>query len=135
MIAFQESWPITGDLPGLRRAVHRYAAAAGLAGQRLERVVLAAHEALANVVEHGGGTGTLLLTRTGSDLVIDVTDVRGALSAAHLPDRPPPRPERPDEGMGLWLIGRLVDAATVDQRPGCSRIRLRIRLPATHPAG
>ncbi|MCT9935240.1 ATP-binding protein [Planotetraspora sp. A-T 1434] len=121
-------WPITDDLAALREHIQRYAAEAGLTGTRLDDLVIAANEAAINVLEHGGGVGTLAIWRDDASVAVEVVDNAGLLSPADVPrDQPPGRGNR---GYGLWLINRLCDAVSVDQSPGRSRIRLSIRLAA-----
>ncbi len=52
---FRIQWPITPGLAMLRQRVHAFGAGGGLSGQRLQDMVLAAHEAATNVLRHSGG--------------------------------------------------------------------------------
>ncbi|GAT67324.1 ATP-binding protein [Planomonospora sp. ID91781] len=123
----QWRWPINDDLSLLRRCVREHAAAAGLEAQRVGELVLAVYEAVANVLDHGGGTGTVSISRDSGHLIVDVVDRRGALDAAHLPFAPPdPRAGR---GAGLWVIGQVCDQVSVERQPGGSRIRMAMQLP------
>ncbi|WP_371786080.1 ATP-binding protein [Streptosporangium subroseum] len=122
-------WPISTDLAALRRRVHRYATQAGLTGTRRDDLLLAVNEAAINVLEHGGGSGTVTLWHDERDLTVNVVDIAGRLTAHDVHRRlPSPRAER---GFGLWLMGRLCDEFTIHQERGRSHVRLRMRLHPT----
>lgn len=128
-------WPITTDLAALRRRIHQHATEAGLTGTRLDDLLLAANEAAANVVEHGGGSGTLSIWHDETDVTVDVVDTAGRLRPRDVHRRRPST--QTGRGFGLWLMGRLCDEFTVHQDTGRSRVRLRMRLhprPVESPA-
>jgi anti-sigma regulatory factor (Ser/Thr protein kinase) len=124
-------WPITTDLAALRQRIHHRATDAGLTGARLEDLLLAANEAAVNVLEHGGGSGTLAVWHDETELTVDVVDTAGRLMprdvyhwrSSHQAGR----------GIGLWLMGRLCDEFTIHQDSGRSRVRLRMRLHTPAP--
>jgi anti-sigma regulatory factor (Ser/Thr protein kinase) len=120
-------WPINDDLTTLRRHVQDYASGVSLSGQRLDDVLIAANEAAINVLEHGGGNGTLSIWHDERGLIVEVTDSVGTLTSSHL-DRERPDPSTP-RGFGLWLIQQLCDEVSVDHPSGLSRIRMRVSLP------
>ncbi|GLW07131.1 hypothetical protein Misp01_22610 [Microtetraspora sp. NBRC 13810] len=126
MSAGDVSRPITDDLSGLRAQVHDYGAKAGLSGQRLGDLVIAVNEAAINVLEHGGGRGTLTITSDRAEVTAEITDTAGGLTARHL------RQPKPDHaalrGHGLWLIRQLCDRIVLDHPGGVSRLRLYMRL-------
>nr|WP_217370433.1 ATP-binding protein [Nonomuraea antri] len=120
-------FPITRDLGLLRDVLTRRAAAAGLTGARLDDLVLAVNEAADNVLDHGGGTGTLVIGSDEHGVCVEVIDPAGTLTAAHLfmhGASPPPVATR---GYGLWLIRQLCDETVLDHPGGCSRLRLHMR--------
>lgn len=119
-------WPITDDLSALREHVQSCAIQAGLTGTRLDDLVIAANEAAINVLEHGGGSGTLTVWHDDDHLAVDVVDNAGRLRPEDVP-RPKPDPRAP-RGYGLWLIGLLCDTVSVEQTPGHSRVRLSMCL-------
>ncbi|GIH79947.1 ATP-binding protein [Planobispora longispora] len=123
-------WPITSDLGTLRGRIQRRAALAGLSGERLDNLLIAANEAAINVLEHGGGSGTVSVWQDDSFLTVDVTDSVGSLKPQDaVRDRPEAGASR---GFGLWLMGQLCDQLNIQQGAGGSRVRLRMRL---HPYG
>ncbi|MBX6383652.1 MAG: ATP-binding protein [Microbispora sp.] len=129
----RRQWPITDDLAALRENIQRYAAQAGLTGPRLDDLVIAANEAAINVLEHGGGTGTLTISCADGVLVIDVADRAGVLRPGAVPSERPSG--RGDRGFGLWLMGELCDSVTIDRVPGQSTIRLSMRVDEAAAAG
>ncbi|GGS76374.1 hypothetical protein GCM10010156_38930 [Planobispora rosea] len=123
-------WPITSDLAGLRERIQLSATRAGLSGERLDNLLIAANEAAINVLEHGGGSGTVSIWQDDSFLTVDVTDSVGSLKPQ---DAVRGRPERgASRGFGLWLMSQLCDQLNIHQGPDGSRVRLRMRL---HPSG
>ncbi|MGC5010088.1 ATP-binding protein [Streptosporangium sp. DT93] len=126
-------WPISDDLIGLRRHLYHHIDQAGLAGPRRDDLVLAANEAVINVLEHGGATGTVSIWHDAQALTVDVVDAVGRLRAEHTRrERPAPGATR---GFGLWLMGHLCDEFTIDQADASSRVRLRMYLhPTSAPA-
>ncbi|MCK2214807.1 ATP-binding protein [Actinomadura sp. ATCC 31491] len=115
------SLPIDADLHTIRQAVHAFAAEAGLAGDRLQNLVLAVNEAVTNVLEHGAGTGAIHLWREARGVRVQIVDPAGRLRPADL-DRPPPWP--PTRGMGLWVIRQVCDEVRLDHPEGHSRLEL-----------
>ncbi|AWS43044.1 ATP-binding protein [Streptosporangium sp. 'caverna'] len=121
-------WPINTNLGVLRQRIHRYATRVGLTGMRREDLLLAVHEAAINVLEHGGGSGTVTLWHNKRNLTVNIVDIAGRLTPHDVHRRLPfPRVQR---GFGLWLIGQLCDEFTIHQERGRSHVRLRMRL---HP--
>ncbi|MEU6412985.1 ATP-binding protein [Microbispora sp. NPDC046933] len=126
MVDQRRQWPITDDLAALRENIQRYAVQAGLTGPRLDDLVIAANEAAINVLEHGGGAGTLAISCDGIVLAVDVADHVGVLRPGAVPSERPSG--RGDRGFGLWLMGELCDSVTIDRVPGQSTIRLSMRV-------
>lgn len=119
-------WPITDDLAALRAHVQSYASRVGFTGTRLNDLVIAANEAAINVLEHGGGSGTLTIWHDDDRLAVDIVDNAGRLRPDDVPRaRPGPHANR---GYGLWLIGLLCDTVSIEQVPGHSRVRLSMSL-------
>ncbi|GAA2891158.1 hypothetical protein GCM10010517_55420 [Streptosporangium fragile] len=123
-------WPIDEDLTALRERLQRYAAQAGMRGDRLDDLLLAANEAVINVLEHGGGKGTLSIWRNDTSLTVDVTDTVGRLASGQVPRE---RPTGTVRGFGLWLMSQLCDELTIQQAGEGSRVRLRMLLSSPPP--
>ncbi|WP_433248314.1 ATP-binding protein [Streptosporangium sp. CA-135522] len=123
-----QHWPIDDDLTGLRQRLLQHAAQAGMKGERLDDLLLAANEAVINVLEHGGGKGTLSIWHNDTCITVDVVDAAGNLAPR---DIPPERPTGTVRGFGLWLMSQLCDEFSIEQSEGESRVRLRMRLHPT----
>ncbi|WP_061295039.1 anti-sigma factor antagonist [Herbidospora cretacea] len=120
------AWPITDDVGAMRDRVDAFASGAGLAGPRLHDLVFAANEAVVNVLEHGGGHGTVRIWQEDGQIVVEVTDLAGRLTPAHLsPSRPSLDGRR---GFGLWLMSEVCDRLTIEQGEGGSRVEMRMNL-------
>jgi anti-sigma regulatory factor (Ser/Thr protein kinase) len=111
----------------LRHAVASCAAAAGLAGDRLDDFVVAVNELLTNAVRHGGGIGRVALWRADGAVVCEVSD-----SGVGLPEPVPARPVRPaaDQpgGWGLWLAEELTDTFRIWTGNGGTTVRVSSRV-------
>ncbi|MEU8377973.1 ATP-binding protein [Streptosporangium sp. NPDC048865] len=126
-------WPISDDLIGLRRHLYHHAGRAGLAGTQRDDLLLAANEAVINVLEHGGASGTVSIEYDTHALTVDIVDAAGRLRPEHARrEHPGPNAVR---GFGLWLMGHLCDELTIHQSSTSSRVRLRMYLrPTSTPA-
>jgi anti-sigma regulatory factor (Ser/Thr protein kinase) len=105
-----------GDVTALRHSVSRHAAAAGLAGQRLQDFVLAVNELITNAVRHGGGRGHLRLWCRDGVIWGEVSD-RGPGMPDPAPDGGRLPPTSAVGGRGLWLARRMSDTITIDTGP------------------
>ncbi|WP_346157119.1 ATP-binding protein [Nonomuraea recticatena] len=114
----------------LRERVRRFAAAAGFSGSRLQDVVLAVNEAADNIVEHGGGGGTLLAYSYDGGIWVELIDPAGTLTAERFADHAAVQPSIAAPGYGSWIIAQLCDDVVIDQHDGGWRMRLRTSL---HP--
>jgi anti-sigma regulatory factor (Ser/Thr protein kinase) len=114
------------DLFGLRSFVRKRAAAAGVCGTRLDDLLLAANEAAANVLLHGGGHGTLRLWLDEHGVVCEIADKGGfddPLAGRRAPEATLPG------GRGLWLINQLCDLVELRSAPGGTTLRLHMGVP------
>jgi anti-sigma regulatory factor (Ser/Thr protein kinase) len=95
-----------GTLAAVRSLVGERAVAAGIGGQRLDDVVLAAHELAANAVRHAGGRGVLRVWEENGSLICEVRD-DGRI------EQPLAGRERPQPGQlggyGLWIVNQLCE--------------------------
>jgi anti-sigma regulatory factor (Ser/Thr protein kinase) len=112
------------QLAGARHDVERWAQAVGLAEPLVEDVVLAAHEALANVADHaypdGGGDAELDAACADGEVRVVVRD--------HGHWRPAPRdPGR--RGHGLVIIEGLAEHVEVQRADAGTSVAMRWQLP------
>ncbi|GAB1822778.1 hypothetical protein HerbRD11066_59420 [Herbidospora sp. RD11066] len=120
------AWPITDDVGSMRDRIDAFASGAGLVGPRLHDLVFAANEAVVNVIEHGGGRGTVRIWQENGQVIVEVTDQAGRLTPAHLsPSRPSLDGRR---GFGLWLMSEVCDQLTIEQGDGGSRVEMRMNV-------
>jgi anti-sigma regulatory factor (Ser/Thr protein kinase) len=120
-----QHWPIDEDLSALRERLQYHAVRAGVRGERLDDLLLVTNEAVINILEHGGGKGTLSIWQNETYLTVDVTDTLGVLTSWHVPRE---RPTGTVRGFGLWLMNQLCDEFAIEQTEEGSRVRLRMRL-------
>ena len=106
------------DLPILRLRVADAGAAAGLDQARCDELVLAAYELACNAILHGGGGGSLLLSRVEDSVRCQVSD-----------DGPGFASTAARCGGGLWLAEQLTDAIEIDGGPevGGAVVTLMVR--------
>ncbi|MEV0612273.1 ATP-binding protein [Nonomuraea sp. NPDC050404] len=122
---FELRCPITDDLGLIRALVRLHGRHSGLAVTRLEDLVLAVNEAVTNVLDHGGGAGTVTARIDGGQVVVEVLDFGGELTRDHLTSAELDRTA--SHGYGLWVIKQLCDEVEVEQGDTGSLLRLRVR--------
>lgn len=115
-----------GDLFAVRRFARECAAAAGLAPERVDDVVMAVNEAATNAIEHGGGGGTVRVWTEHGSMVVEVRNAGGPPLHGDA-GRTPPDPRQP-RGRGLWLIRSLTDLFDVRPGPIGSVVRMQVRI-------
>lgn len=120
-------WNISTDVGVLRDRLEFLAADAGLPAPRVVDLLLAVNEAVSNVLEHGGGQGSVTIANDDHALTVEVLDHGGMLGAEHLP-RNPPAPLQ-NRGYGLWIISQVCDELTIHREPGRSLMTMRMSLP------
>ncbi|WP_188193731.1 ATP-binding protein [Nonomuraea sp. SYSU D8015] len=128
-VAYELHCPIRANLDFIRDLIRVCGRYGGLTGQRLEDLVLAVNEAVANVLVHGGKAGLVTARSTPDELAVEVLDSGGRLRHHHLAAAELD-PERP-HGFGLWLIQHLCDHVALQQTGLGSLLSLHMRL---HPA-
>ena len=114
----------TGPYASLRRFVAGEAALAGLVGPRVDDVVLAVSELVANTVRHGGGVGTLRAWVADRSLVCEVED-DGRPTWDPLVGRLPP-PSDDLGGRGLWVVNQVCDLVQISTAGGGTTVRLHV---------
>jgi anti-sigma regulatory factor (Ser/Thr protein kinase) len=118
--------PVTLDrLDAVRELVSSEAARAGLAGDRVADVVVAANEVATNSVRHAGEPSVLRVWRSDDALVCEISD-RGHI-ARPLADRERPAPDL-GASRGLWLANHLCDLVQIQTSPGATTVRLHMWL-------
>ena len=118
------------DLPRLRLRVGTAAAAAGLDENRCEELVLAVYELACNAILHGGGGGSLLLSRVDGSVRCQVSDDGPGFPDATTPDAFTPDAFTPDSappGGGLWLARQLTDGIEIAGGAGGAVVTLMVR--------
>jgi anti-sigma regulatory factor (Ser/Thr protein kinase) len=109
------------DLAGLRSSVATLARHAGLSGEEVDGLVLAAHEVATNSVVHGGGAGELRAWGEADAFIVEVRDPgvitdplvgRGLLS------------DVTEDGRGIWMANQLCDLVQVRSSSAGTTVRL-----------
>lgn len=113
-------------LQGLRARLAAWLDANGVRGEDADGILLAAHEAAANAIEHAADatldTISVAATRTNGDVTVTVTDS----------GRWDPDPGDPDRGRGFQIMQAL---AEVHVRSTPHGTVVRLRRPIRAPAG
>lgn len=122
-VGFQQT-----TLAPVRRFVASQAGAAGLEGERIESLVVAANEAATNSVRHGGGAGVVRMWTDPGAVVCEVHD-RGGRLEQPLVGRLRPKAGT-SGGHGLWMANQLCDLVQIRSRRGSTVVRLHMRLAA-----
>lgn len=119
-----------GGLVSLRAAVAAHGSRLGLAGERLDDLLLVAHELASNAIQHGGGRGQLRLRRQEDVVACQVDDWGDGLPDGADAGLLTPTPGAL-RGRGLWLVRQLADEIEVRSgATGTSVIaRIEIRPP------
>ncbi|MEV5890355.1 ATP-binding protein [Nonomuraea fuscirosea] len=128
---FELRCPITADLALIRDLVGMHARHCGLPGHRLEDLVLAVNEAVTNVLDHGGGAGTVTARQAGDLIMVEVLDLAGGLTPDHLACAAVD--PTATQGYGLWVIQHLCDEVTLRQTERGSLLTLFVRHRAPAP--
>ena len=115
--------PILDTVLDLRAMVRdRALAERWLSPQRVESLILALSETTTNAIRHGGPNRLLTVWLNPEAVVCEVTD-DGAVPPGPLAGYLPPRPGVVG-GMGLWLVGQVSDAFTLEIGPTRARFAL-----------
>jgi anti-sigma regulatory factor (Ser/Thr protein kinase) len=109
------------DVPAVRQLVADVARSWGLAGERVEALVLAASELATNSVRHGGGEGAVSVWRDFGGGVLEFTD--GGHLADPLVGRRSPGAQL-DDGFGLYMVNQLCDLVQLRSSPAGTTVRL-----------
>ena len=117
------------DLAAVRRFVRLHAALAGLSGERVGDLVLAASEIAANTMAHTAGGGRVCVWAQDGTVFCQFRDT-GTIADAQAG-----RVKPPDEaagGLGLWVVRQVCDA--VDIRSQASGTTILLTMHTAGPA-
>src|SRR5262249_7757148 len=95
-----------GELPMLRDFLRAQLHGSGLALDRVDDLLLAAHEAATNCIRHGGGAGHARVWREDADILCEVAG--NGLITDPLVGRRRPDPRR-GSGLGMWIVNQVCD--------------------------
>ncbi|WP_433242845.1 ATP-binding protein [Streptosporangium sp. CA-135522] len=118
------SFPIVGDLAGLRRLAREFLAPEAFDEMREMNFILAISEAANNVLDHAGTTGTVTLRRGDGQVVAEVSDRAGLLTDPEAGMTPPLVGSR--RGYGLWLMRQMCDRVEILRDQAGSTVRLTV---------
>lgn len=118
--------PVDTDLHALRGFVAAEAQRAGVPGERIPDMTLAAHEVAANACTHGGGDAVLRTWTADGEFLCEVAD-RGAGMPDPLAGNVEPAVTQPS-GRGLWLARQLCDLVQVRTGAAGTTVRLHVTL-------
>lgn len=112
------------DLRTVRRFVRERATATGVPPTRVDDLVVATTEVLANAIVHGGGDIVIRVWEETGSFICQVEDegpgVTDALAGYHPPG------EAAEDGRGLWLARQLVDLLQIVPGPDGTTVRLHL---------
>lgn len=115
-------------LAAVRRLVEGEARRAGLAGKRIEDLVLAVDEIATNALRHGAAPAAIRIWRQPEEVVFEVRDGGGGVAdplAGQL------RPELArGRGWGIWIARMLADAVEIRTGAGESAVSIYAATPA-----
>ncbi|MDI6104341.1 ATP-binding protein [Actinoplanes sp. NEAU-A12] len=117
-------WFNQASLPLLRRRLHAASTAHDLPDQHAHRFVLAAHEAMTNAVQHGGGHGQLLMWQRAGHLWCEISDHGPGIGATLRSTRDPRTRTRLRRPHGFGLIQRACTAMDITTDPTGTRLQL-----------
>ena len=101
-----------------------HAEEAALEADRITDLLIAATEAAANTLLHGGEPGVVRIWRGADELICEIADA-GRLDDP-LVGRRTPADARAEGGRGLWLINQLCDLVQV--RPAVDGLTVRLHM-------
>jgi anti-sigma regulatory factor (Ser/Thr protein kinase) len=119
--------PGRDSLRTVRALVVDHAERSGLDPTAADGLTVAANEAAANSLRHGGGHGTIRVWRHGQTLICEISDA-GQLNAPPLLGLLPPSLDQLG-GRGLWLANQLCDLVQIRSTPAGTTVRLHISPP------
>lgn len=116
-----ESLAFRGDLRRARQFVREHAGGAGLPPERVWDLVRATNELTTNIVRHGSGRGTVRVWVEPGEVVCEVSNPEGRITAP-FPGYVPPGAGK--AGCGLWTARQLCDIAEIRSGEAGCTVRL-----------
>ncbi|WP_143162669.1 ANTAR domain-containing protein [Couchioplanes caeruleus] len=116
----------------LRAEIRSAAARHGLAASQQAAFTLAVHEAVVNTLEHGGGSGRLIMWRYHGSLYAEISDHGPGLPQDYQIRAGAPS-TGPGTGRGLWVINRICTSLDIDTGPTGTHLMLRYALNSPPP--
>ncbi|MEU5864040.1 MULTISPECIES: ATP-binding protein [unclassified Nonomuraea] len=116
------------DQSALRKGVSAHATQQGLSSARRADLELAVQEGVANVFDHGGGSGRVRLWQADGLLCCEISDHGPGIPARHYQQRASMPARDRDHGRGLWLMAELSDSLTVTTGPAGTTVVIVVRL-------
>ena len=113
------------DIAAVRREVEAWAIAQGVESARAADLALAVHEAAANSIRHGGGSGVLKSWTADDAAVCEIADAGALCDPLVGRSLPPPLSVG---GRGMWLINHLCDLVQVRMTAAGTVVRMHQRL-------
>ena len=113
-----------GELPGVRQFIGQAATALGL--QSTLALVMAANEVATNIIQHGGGQGSVWVWSDGRSVLCDLLDPLHAFED-RLAGYIPPTLDQ-GYGAGMWAVRQLCDLVEIRSGSSGTVFRLHARL-------
>jgi anti-sigma regulatory factor (Ser/Thr protein kinase) len=114
------------DLLPIRQFVAHHAALAGLSGEKMEDLVIAANEMVTNSLRYGGHHKTIQVWREAGSFICEISD-GGRIDEPMIGRLQPPASDC--GGRGFWLAQRLCDLVQVRVFDSGSVVRLHSYIP------
>jgi anti-sigma regulatory factor (Ser/Thr protein kinase) len=115
------------ELPMVREQLRARLEASGLPRNRLDDLLLAAHEAATNCIRHGGGEGHARVWREDANIICEVAG--NGLITDPLVGRRRPDPRR-GSGLGLWIVNQVCDLVQLRSGPEGTVVRMHMSVAA-----
>jgi anti-sigma regulatory factor (Ser/Thr protein kinase) len=122
----------------VRSTVQQLAAVAGFPDRECRLITLAVDEAMTNIIRHAYGSCcdkkiALLCEQRNGRLEFVLEDCGASVPPEQFRGRALGQAE--PGGLGLNLIGQIMDQVAYEPAPGCNRLRLAKKLPGTRGQG
>jgi anti-sigma regulatory factor (Ser/Thr protein kinase) len=116
------------DIADVRALVRAAGAAAGVAPDELDNLLIAVSEIATNAIRHGSAMGSVTVEHLAAGLTVEISDDGGGLPDGLVVDRPPADAVG---GRGLWLAHQMCPRIEVTSSP--SGVTVRLAVPGGTP--